>query len=77
MTTNMFDWRKVSYITLPLFVVLSIGAFFAFTYSEEAILGNLGVVHETIYPYQPYGFVFAVCCFILALRAVWLYLRSK
>ncbi len=77
MTANRVDWRKVCYVTLPLLAVLLVGAFFALTFSEEVILGNLGVVHETVYPYQTFGIAFAVLGCAIALIPLGSYLTSR
>ena len=77
MTINKSNWKNIGHLTMVLFILLSIGAFIAFTYSEIAILGNLGVFHITVYPYQPYAIALAICSIISAVISIGSYASSK
>jgi hypothetical protein len=77
MTINKSNWKNIGHITMALFILVSIGAFIAFTYSEMTNLGNLGVTFVTIYPYQPYAIVLAICGIISAVISIGSYVASK
>ena len=77
MTINKSTWRNIGHITMAVCVVMSIGTYIAFSYSQIVPFGNLAATWYTAYPYQSYAIAIGVCGIISGVISIGSYVAPK